>query len=323
MQHVNDQMIFFLDMPSEIIMYILSLATQEDNLEDISNNINSLSCVNTRIRDLIKADKYNYIINNVFQYYIKNAYKVNSKYNIISDLTKVAGIKSDIDRTNLLFNNILNNIIDKFKNKKTKIKNKGLIKRLQIFLKNNRNNIKIINKIYMHFNESLIKAVTRHNIKYTKLLIKFSDSSNHKNKALLIATKSDNERLVKILIKNGANVNTQEYQNKQTPIIIATLNGYENIVRILIKNNANIDMQDIWGNTALIYATLNSANREDNAELLYNIGGHIQDIKNIYDDIFDILIEAKANINIANNDGETVNSLSMERYNNTTDCALL
>ena len=56
------------------------------------------------------------------------------------------------------------------------------------------------------------------------------------------------------LLKNKANVNSENYNQKVTPIMAATNNLQPEIITLLIKHGANINCKDIRGETALDYA---------------------------------------------------------------------
>ncbi|ORX78214.1 hypothetical protein BCR32DRAFT_181333, partial [Anaeromyces robustus] len=60
---------------------------------------------------------------------------------------------------------------------------------------------------------------------------------------LYIACKNGNEKLVKYLINNGADINkeSQDIMDCKTPLMIACELGYESIVHYLIEHGANID----------------------------------------------------------------------------------
>ncbi|AVL95171.1 ankyrin repeat protein [Moumouvirus australiensis] len=75
-----------------------------------------------------------------------------------------------------------------------------------------------------------------------------------KETPLTLATWWNNLKLIKLLIKFGADINIPENENGWSPLIIAcirhTVNSYE-IIEYLLKNGADINHQDIKGRTAL------------------------------------------------------------------------
>jgi ankyrin repeat protein len=61
------------------------------------------------------------------------------------------------------------------------------------------------------------------------------------------------KKLVKLLIKSGANLNART-SFKMTPLHSACSNGLKDVVVLLIKNGAKTDSPDQWGKTPLDYA---------------------------------------------------------------------
>ncbi|AGF84931.1 repeat protein [Moumouvirus goulette] len=106
---------------------------------------------------------------------------------------------------------------------------------------------------------------------------------NSGNTALTFATWCDNLKLIKLLVKYGADVNIPEYQNGWTPLIIAciryTFNSHE-IIEYLLNNGANINQKDSKGRTALFKTCeLYLGSRTHIVELLLKYGAYpdIQD----------------------------------------------
>lgn len=60
---------------------------------------------------------------------------------------------------------------------------------------------------------------------------------------------------IELLIKQGAQVNSQHGKLKRTPLMNAALNGSNWVMQALIKLEADINQQDAEGNTALILIT--------------------------------------------------------------------
>ena len=56
--------------------------------------------------------------------------------------------------------------------------------------------------------------------------------------------------IVKLLIENGANVNTVEVDEALTPLMIAAEAGNESIVELLLDHGADIDPKNWWGSDA-------------------------------------------------------------------------
>jgi ankyrin repeat protein len=63
--------------------------------------------------------------------------------------------------------------------------------------------------------------------------------------------KCNKEHIIKLLIKHGANINTQTKDSKSTPLTTSVGYGLVNIVKLLLKNNANKKLKDNDNMTAL------------------------------------------------------------------------
>ena len=117
--------------------------------------------------------------------------------------------------------------------------------------------VAIINKPY-YGDTAVILASDRDHNKIAKILIEAGANVNAQNDtgytALLTATRRDNPELVKILIEAGANVNTQD-NGGETALIMAAYKCSGEMVKILLEAGANIKIQDKTGNTAMMTAT--------------------------------------------------------------------
>ena len=63
---------------------------------------------------------------------------------------------------------------------------------------------------------------------------------------------------VRILIENGADVNTISPEKKNTTLILFSQRGYIDITKYLLRNGADINIKDKDGKTALNYAEKNN-----------------------------------------------------------------
>ncbi len=105
----------------------------------------------------------------------------------------------------------------------------------------------------------LYKAAENGDIETVEQLIAKGVSVNAKNKsgsyALNAAAFKNGHKMIKLLLDNGANVNSQN-RGLDIPLICATKNsiGNEKTVKILIEAGSNLDAVDKDGKTALFYA---------------------------------------------------------------------
>lgn len=60
----------------------------------------------------------------------------------------------------------------------------------------------------------------------------------------------DQDKIVDVLIQNGADVNIVDYYGR-TPIFMAARNGNQKIVESLIRANADVNLADKTGTTPL------------------------------------------------------------------------
>jgi ankyrin repeat protein len=86
--------------------------------------------------------------------------------------------------------------------------------------------------------------------------------------------KNDTSR-VKLLLKLGANVNTEIGPNRITPLDMAVFDSHKEISELLISHGSDINHKDSSGNTALAIAVM--FNRTELAKLLINKGAQLND----------------------------------------------
>ena len=121
----------------------------------------------------------------------------------------------------------------------------------------------------------LIGAIKRGNINaVSNLAFVFGmdldiQDGNTRDIPLILATKLDNEIIVRILIDAGANVDIKD-DNGNTPLMISASKGNENITRILIDSRADMNIKNNEKNTALILATNNG--HENISRILISAG---------------------------------------------------
>ena len=73
--------------------------------------------------------------------------------------------------------------------------------------------------------------------------------------ALHYATVKNSEKMIKLLIKNGADINMGDEKRDQTPLHFAAMTGKKEAVELLLANNANRHKKDINNKTALQLAS--------------------------------------------------------------------
>jgi len=98
---------------------------------------------------------------------------------------------------------------------------------------------------------------------------------------LILATENKDLNIVKLLIKNGADINLK-YSNGCTSLILASQLGHDGITKFLLENDANVNLKKDDGVTAL--------------ELASELG---------HEKIVNLLIKNHANINVQTNAGFT------------------
>lgn len=174
----------------------------------------------------------------------------------------------------------------------------------------------------------LITAIENKNFETTKKLINSGYDINREvngHTALTIAVNLHNNKIVKMLIDAGANVNTKSTDGL-TILMFAIITKNNGATNILINAGIDINAQDIDGLTALMTAIKLKNNRV--VSLLINSWAdlNIKD-KNGYTALMHaiicenniastILINAKADLNIKCNKGETVLILAISFKNN-------
>ncbi len=135
----------------------------------------------------------------------------------------------------------------------------------------------------------LLTAIEEDNKKMLKLLIRAGADVNAKGKyneengitALMMAIDKENKGIEKLLIEAGADINTKS-ENGITALRIAAYVENEDMVKLLIEAGADVNAKDNDNFTALMIAAY---------------------VKN--EDIVKLLIEAGADVNAKNNDGGT------------------
>lgn len=85
---------------------------------------------------------------------------------------------------------------------------------------------------------------------------------------LSFAVSNGQKEIIKLLLKNGAELNKNESEENITPLMRASYEGFKEIVELLIKAKADINSEDSYGKTALVLAS--EKGHRDVVEILLN-----------------------------------------------------
>lgn len=166
----------------------------------------------------------------------------------------------------------------------------------------------------------LIEATKNRNSELVKNLIKQKVNLNDKDSsgqtALLIATKNNDLEIAKALILGGADVNAQD-NIKDSPLLYAGASGRLEILKLILKSRPDFKIYNRYGGTALIPAA-EKGHVEVVKELLKskidinhvnNLGWTalmeavvLSDGGVAHQKIIQLLVDAKANVNIPDRD---------------------
>lgn len=133
---------------------------------------------------------------------------------------------------------------------------RGLVHTVQNLLRNGADANCVIDTWGSHIS----RAVNHNKVKIAQVLIDNGANVNEMNwdKTLLsLAASNDYEEMVKMLLRNGADINLGTH----TALHNAANRGCRGIVQVLLDNGAKIDAVDEFGNTALICAANNGHER--------------------------------------------------------------
>ena len=143
--------------------------------------------------------------------------------------------------------------------------------------------------------------------------------------ALMLAVEAGNIKAVRLLLDNGAKINTKN-TGGQTALMIAAKNSETELTKILLGNNAEVNINDHNGWTALMYAATND--NPDMFQFLIDQGAEINiknkkgrtalmiSAKKPQPKIVKILLEKGAHVNIRDNDGRTALMFAAVQYEN-------
>jgi ankyrin repeat protein len=115
--------------------------------------------------------------------------------------------------------------------------------------------------------------------------------------ALMVAVGRRNNTIVKNLLKNGANPNTQDSDDGDTALRMAARDGQIEITNLLIKYGADVNLTDIYGRNALLGIFRSNA--------IWFVPGSY--------DIVKILIENGTDLNVQDNEGISALMLAVDK----------
>ncbi|KAF3185787.1 hypothetical protein TWF788_003836 [Orbilia oligospora] len=122
----------------------------------------------------------------------------------------------------------------------------------------------------------LLHAVMAQHQPIVELLLKHKADTEFEHggsTAIFWAVIFGNETLVKLLIENNADVEARKKENGLTPLILATCGENVGMVKLLLSQGAAIETKDDTGNTSLWHAA--DSGHEEMAELLLSHGAEI------------------------------------------------
>jgi serine/threonine protein kinase len=90
--------------------------------------------------------------------------------------------------------------------------------------------------------------------KFTKITV---EEQRKYNKVLFDAAKNGHSEMVKSLLEAGAEVDSKDILEKQTPLSMAAKNGHLEVVKSLLQAKAEVDVKATYGKTSLSWAAMN------------------------------------------------------------------
>lgn len=152
--------------------------------------------------------------------------------------------------------------------------------------------------------------------KVIKLLLKEGANINTKNNSgetiLIMAAMNSNPEIIKMFIKKGFDVNAKDGLG-YTALIEATIHHSPEALKLLIDAGADVDAQTEFGDTALIHAAWNS--NPEFVKRLIDAGANVNAknkkgetalMSGCSPEVTRLLIKAGANVNAEDNEGNTV-----------------
>ncbi len=323
---VGQKSLSLLDLPEEIIMYIIKQAIIQQVKEDLSKWNTIFEKPKINLEDLKGFYATSHEINNFF----KSALESTDLKNHIEELKE--------ERFKELCKSLEDIAQEEYKGLTIDELNSTLSEILKKYDLSKIDYEKICKLALLGANINIIaNGVTpltclsrQGNRDVVKLLIKLGADVNLKDKhgetALMVASYYGHKEIVQMLIKVGADVNARS-NHGDTALIYASRYGYKDIAELLINMGVDINTGGINGSPALIEASWTGY--KEIVELLVNSGVNInaQDDRGVTaliraaefgrKEIVELLIRSGANINIRDTFGRT--ALIMVSMRNNTD----
>lgn len=263
------------------------------------------------------------LFNMIFSLYGCSAEEFISSYEKVNDKYK----KKDYTFDRSVIAN--KDIIDILNNKISGVKAKKFV---DLILKNSEN-LKEINNyitsqfIYKNTDHNVFKSV----INMDQPVENFSDYEITKSTVLINAVVSKNIEIIEAIIDNGADINLFT-ENDLNALILAVKSGQKKVVKCLLKKGANPNLKNKYGQTALFKcndceilqllikygADVNAQSHGGYTALHMAVGGR-RDIVNSHDyhekillntQIIQLLVDNSANVRLKNEDGISPLALS-------------
>ena len=162
-------------------------------------------------------------------------------------------------------------------------------------------------KLDVNSANALEKAIHLNDAQLAEILIKNGATVNRPasktegypdNSSYLMILKHDNDKITKLLLENGADINYSPERDK-TMLMYAVKSGNPTLIAHLLENGFSVDRADADGNTAIMYIADMIGSYKQNPTDSQNINRYIKEVAQI--------LQAKgADINTQNNNGETL-----------------
>lgn len=163
-------------------------------------------------------------------------------------------------------------------------------------------------------NKELIEAVKQGGLKIIKSLLKQGADINamiDDGNALMYASLGGHIKVVELLIKHGADVDAVD-KLSQTALMMASYTGYLDVVKALVAAGADVNAKNDGGMTALMVAACGGFTQIVRFLIDSKADVHAYDERALFlaaregdGDIVSILVEAGADVNAQNIDGLT------------------